>query len=318
MDSNNYYQNFRFQNQANPFWQTIMAHMASESNPEAFAATFDGNQNNNQRDLPYHGGPPGPTAADDGDAPPAPGPDDPSHPHHGPPHGRHCGGPHGHGHGHGPPPGRGGPWGGRGGCRGRGGFGGPRWGAGGPHRHGGWGGPPFGRWGGGPPGPRGGMPLEGLAGMFGVGEEQVKAFKEFMAQQFGVPLDGDARDAAAAGTDDFTPPADVFDTPEAYVVHVSVPGAKKEDVGVNWDADRAELNVAGVIYRPADEETLKTLAVDERDVGAFARKIKLGAANGAAVSVDSDGITAKMQDGVLIVRVPKVEEFVEVKKVDIE
>lgn len=119
------------------------------------------------------------------------------------------------------------------------------------------------------------------------------------------------------GNKDFTPPADIFDTPDAYVVHISLPGAKKEDVGVNWDADKSELNVAGVIYRPGDEEFLKTLALDERNVGAFERKVKLGS-KASPANVDSDGIGAKMEDGVLLVTIPKTEEFVDVKKVDIE
>ena len=126
-----------------------------------------------------------------------------------------------------------------------------------------------------------------------------------------------SKDAANANSKDFTPPADIFDTPDAYVVHVSLPGAKKEDVGVNWDADKSELNIAGVIYRPGDEEFLKTLALDERKVGVFDRKVKLGSKANPA-NVDADGIAAKMEDGVLLVTIPKTEEFVDVKKVDIE
>ena len=125
------------------------------------------------------------------------------------------------------------------------------------------------------------------------------------------------KDATNPNSKDFTPPADIFDTPDAYVVHISLPGAKKEDVGVNWDADKSELNVAGVIYRPGDEEFLKTLALDERKVGVFDRKVKLGSKANPA-NVDADGIAAKMEDGVLLVTIPKTEEFVDVKKVDIE
>lgn len=126
-----------------------------------------------------------------------------------------------------------------------------------------------------------------------------------------------SKDAPAANGKDFTPPADIFDTTDAYIVHISLPGAKKEDVGVNWDADKSELNVAGVIYRPGDEEFLKTLALDERKVGVFDRKVKLGSKANPA-NVDSDAISAKMEDGVLLVTIPKTEEFVDVKKVDIE
>lgn len=122
---------------------------------------------------------------------------------------------------------------------------------------------------------------------------------------------------ATANSKDFTPPADIFDTEEAFVVHISLPGAKKEDVGVNYDADKSELNVAGVIYRPGDEDFLKTLALDERKVGVFERKVKFGSKANPA-NVDSDAISAKMENGILMVTVPKVESFVEVKKVDIE
>ena len=134
-----------------------------------------------------------------------------------------------------------------------------------------------------------------------------------------VPKDTAAtnRDGTSANSKDFTPPADIFDTPDAYVVHVSLPGAKKEDVGVNWDADKSELNIAGVVYRPGDEEFLKTLALNERKVGVFERKVKLGSKANPA-NVDADAISAKMEDGVLLITIPKNEEFVDVKKVDIE
>lgn len=124
--------------------------------------------------------------------------------------------------------------------------------------------------------------------------------------------------AAAKENEDFTPEADIFDTSSAYIVHISLPGAKKEDVGVNWDAEKSELSVAGVIYRPGDEELLKTLAMNERKVGPFERKIRLGTRANPA-HVDAEGITAKLEDGVLRVEVRKEEEgFVEIKKVDIE
>ena len=117
---------------------------------------------------------------------------------------------------------------------------------------------------------------------------------------------------------DFTPPADIFDTEDAYIIHISLSGAKKEDVGVNWDADKSELNIAGVIYRPGDEEFLKTLALDERKVGVFERKIRLGSKSNPA-QVDAEGISAKMEEGVLMVTIPKLDnDIVEVKKVDIE
>jgi len=102
-------------------------------------------------------------------------------------------------------------------------------------------------------------------------------------------------------------------------LHIALPGAKKEDVGVNFDADKGELNVAGVVYRPGDEEFLKSLTQSERRVGVFERTIKIPPTGEEKEEVDGDAIVAKMEDGVLIVTIPKVEkEWTDVKKVDID
>lgn len=37
------------------------------------------------------------------------------------------------------------------------------------------------------------------------------------------------------GNNEFSPAVDVFDTPTSYAVHVSLPGARREDIGVNYD-----------------------------------------------------------------------------------
>jgi HSP20 family protein len=125
------------------------------------------------------------------------------------------------------------------------------------------------------------------------------------------------QDNEESGQEDFKPDVDVFDTESAFVIHASLPGAAKEDVGVSWDAEKSELSIAGVIYRPGDEELLKTLAMDERKVGPFDRKVRLGSRANPA-QVDADMITAKLEDGVLRVEVPKLDkDYVEIKKVDI-
>lgn len=113
---------------------------------------------------------------------------------------------------------------------------------------------------------------------------------------------------------------DVFDTEAAFVVHVSLAGANKDkdDVAVHWDHEKSELNISGVLYRPGEEEFLQALALDERQQGAFSRKIRLGSRAHPA-QVDADGITAKLEDGVLRINVPKEDkDYVEVKVVDIQ
>lgn len=118
----------------------------------------------------------------------------------------------------------------------------------------------------------------------------------------------------------FVPPLDVFNTPSAFVLHVALPGAKKDDIGVNWNPDTSVLSIAGVVHRPGDEDFLKTLSSGERTVGLFERNITLPPA-GTPEKDDVDGfaIAAKMEDGVLIVTVPKLEkEWTEIRKVDIQ
>lgn len=120
--------------------------------------------------------------------------------------------------------------------------------------------------------------------------------------------------------DVFVPPVDVFNTERAFVLHVALPGARKEDIGVNWDGEKRELNIAGVVARPGDEEFLSTLTSGERKIGMFERNITIPPpGSGENDDVDGLGITAKMEDGILIVVVPKLEkEWTEVHKVDIE
>jgi HSP20 family protein len=93
------------------------------------------------------------------------------------------------------------------------------------------------------------------------------------------------------------------------MIHLSLPGAKKEDLGVDWDGENSTLRIGGVVHRPGvDEPTLKLLAVDGRksEVGVFEKKIHLGTRRDPA-NIDIAAITAKMTDGVLVVKVPKVE-----------
>lgn len=162
---------------------------------------------------------------------------------------------------------------------------------------GGWGGRGRGSWGG-----RGGFPTGGGFGNWA---------NMLQEQMFG-------EDTNKEKSEEFQPDVDVFDAPEAFVVHVSLPGAQKEEISVDFNSEKSELSIAGVVYRPGDEEFLKTLAMDERKVGAFDRKVRLGSRANPA-QVDVDAITARMEDGVLRVEVPKLDSgYVEIKKVDIE
>ena len=179
-----------------------------------------------------------------------------------------------------------------------------------------WGGP--GAWNRGG-GPCGGRRRGGHGGPGGFhhrgGPWGMNPFLQFLQSQLNAAPGGADNNSES---NDFQPPVDVFSTPSSYHIHVSLPGAKKEDVGLNYNADKSELSIAGVVYRPGDEEFLKTLSMGERKIGAFERKVKLGNERYPA-EVDADAITAKLEDGVLRIELPRVEkDYVDVKKVDIE
>lgn len=122
------------------------------------------------------------------------------------------------------------------------------------------------------------------------------------------------------GENTFVPPMDIFNSLSSWTIHIALPGAKKEDIAINWDAHKGKLAVTGVVYRPGDEEFLAGMVTSERKVGLFERHIALPPPESDEKDeIDGDGISARMEDGVLIVVVPKVEkEWTEVRKVDIQ
>lgn len=117
----------------------------------------------------------------------------------------------------------------------------------------------------------------------------------------------------------FEPRADIFENKGLYTIHLSLPGAKKSDLGVDYDGENSVLRVTGVVHRPdVDEQMLKDLVVDgrKRETGVFEKAIRLGTKRDPA-NIDVAGISAKMTDGVLVVKIPKVEKVHEKREVPI-
>jgi HSP20 family protein len=78
---------------------------------------------------------------------------------------------------------------------------------------------------------------------------------------------------------------------------------------VDWDIEAKTLKITGVVYRPnVDEEMLKSLVHDERRVGFFDRKVLLDEETMKSKVDEEQDITAKLEDGVLVVKVPKIVE----------
>lgn len=200
------------------------------------------------------------------------------------------------------PPFRGGPWGRGWGPRGRGG----------PHHH-----HHHGRHGHNSPSPpRGGFDLSTFLNNLGE-----RLGVDLSAAAEGLGLEVDRFKSGRTGADvDFEPRTDIFENAEKYTIHLSLPGAKKSDVGVDWDGEHSTLRIAGVVHRPGvDEEMMRQLSVDgrKRETGVFEKNIRLGTKKDPA-SIDVAGITAKMVDGVLVIVVPKVERHFEKKEVRVD
>ncbi|HOO53651.1 MAG TPA: Hsp20/alpha crystallin family protein [Methanothrix sp.] len=89
------------------------------------------------------------------------------------------------------------------------------------------------------------------------------------------------------------PVVDVIDSPEEVVVYIDLPGTKKEliDLGVTEDA----VTVKARFERPAGSYVLR-----ERPEAEMGRRVKLSA------EVKPEQVKAKYEDGVLVVRLPKL------------
>ncbi len=93
----------------------------------------------------------------------------------------------------------------------------------------------------------------------------------------------------------WTPPADVYQTPEEMVIQLEVPGVDKEDIQIEYNG--AQLSIRGkrnVLYDD-DQVSIQRL---ERPSGQFERLIDL------TVPVDGTKISAEYLQGILHITLP--------------
>jgi HSP20 family protein len=113
-----------------------------------------------------------------------------------------------------------------------------------------------------------------------------------MFEQFAVPM--------GWGTEGrYSPAMDVRETEEAYIVEADVPGMKKEEVQIEVADD--VLTIKGE-RKEVKEDKEKNFHSIERRFGSFARSVALPA------GFDASKVSAKFDNGVLTVTLPKPEE----------
>jgi HSP20 family protein len=97
----------------------------------------------------------------------------------------------------------------------------------------------------------------------------------------------------------WAPPLDVFETPDKLNVLVELPGMSASDVEITVEDNVLTLRGQRPFYEGASEEAFHRI---ERRFGPFQRRIALPRQS------DAERISALMEEGVLTIEVPKIEQ----------
>lgn len=104
---------------------------------------------------------------------------------------------------------------------------------------------------------------------------------------------------AGPHTDAWTPPIDVYETEDRFVVSAELPGLVREEIELALEASR--LTIRGRrAERPSDAPPVVRFHRVERAHGPFARALEF------ATPIDAARVSADLANGVLTVTLPKV------------
>lgn len=90
---------------------------------------------------------------------------------------------------------------------------------------------------------------------------------------------------------------DVSETPSDYTVHAELPGVAKDAIHVEIDGNR--VSITGEVKRESEKKHGERVIRSERYYGSVARTFSL------ATDVDDEKATAKFDNGVLTLTLPK-------------
>ena len=102
---------------------------------------------------------------------------------------------------------------------------------------------------------------------------------------------------------------DLIESPDAYQIHVELPGVRKEDIHLNIERDVLSIEAERKEKR---DENNDTYHYSERRFGRIKRQIALPPTS------DPQRVSAKFEDGVLSVSVGKSEEAAKRQSIDIQ
>ncbi|HEY4652600.1 MAG TPA: Hsp20/alpha crystallin family protein [Pontibacter sp.] len=101
------------------------------------------------------------------------------------------------------------------------------------------------------------------------------------------------------GLTSFTPHVDACETERGYEIEVALPGIRKEDISIDFQEGR--LTISGERKFERREEDGKRYQMLETQYGSFSRTFYL------PDNVNPDQINARLENGILLVSVPKDE-----------
>lgn len=145
---------------------------------------------------------------------------------------------------------------------------------------------------------------------FGISDPEARYMPEIrkIQERMNQLIDDFAVEAPMAAGDVMKPLADVKETDDEVVVAVDLPGMDKGDVEISVAEDLLEIKAE---RKEEKEEKGEEFYRKERSFSRYERSLKLPA------GVKAEEARASLQDGVLTVRLPKVEVTTR-KKVKIE
>jgi len=130
----------------------------------------------------------------------------------------------------------------------------------------------------------------------------INGWMENILNDFTSPIEKDFTDAS------FRPSVNIKETPDAYHLELSAPGRKKEDIKLNIDK-----NLLTISYEKKDEQNDEKYITREFNLQPFKRSFTLDD------KINADNITAKYENGLLSVELPKkAETKVVAKKIIVE
>jgi HSP20 family protein len=99
------------------------------------------------------------------------------------------------------------------------------------------------------------------------------------------------------------PSIDIFDSEDAYSLTAELPGIGKENITVS--VENSTLTIIANSPQPTSDQQNSKVVRQERRYGTFRRSFNLGK------DVDQTAIEASYNDGLLLLRIPKIQEATE-------